>query len=380
MKFLRKEKAVSEEERVAYEEELYVASQWKLMWWKFKKHKMAIAAIVVLLILYLLAIFCEFFAPYYLHKRYIEYIYTSSQRLHFFNEEGFHLLPFVYGLKREIDPVTLRKSYFEDEREIYPVRFFVRGDKYKFWNLFKTDLHFFGVEGRGGTIFLLGTDRLGRDMFSRILYGARISLSIGLVGVFFSLVIGVVLGGISGYYGGVADTIIQRLIEVLRSFPTIPLWMSLSAALPSHWPPLRVYFGIVIILSLFGWTGLARVVRGKLLVLREEDFAMAARLTGSKEMRIITLHLLPNFMSHIIVSITLAIPYMILGETTLSFLGIGLQPPITSWGVLLKEAQNVCTIALHPWLLIPAFFVITTILAFNFLGDGLRDAADPYVR
>ena len=365
------------EEYGEYEESYYVASQWQLMWRKFRKHKLAMGSIFVLVLLYLGGIFCEFIAPYDLESRQIRYVYCPPQRIHFFDEKGFHLRPFVYGLKRKIDLVTLQKSYKEDKRKKYPLQFFVHGQKYKFWNLFEADLHLFGVE-RGGVIFLLGTDRMGRDMFSRIVYGARISLSIGLVGVFLSLIIGLILGGLSGYLGGVTDTIIQRIIEILRSFPTIPLWMALSAALPPHWPPLRVYFGITIVLSLIGWTGLARVVRGKLLALREEDFTMAAKVAGCKDMRIISRHLLPGFLSYIIVQMTLSIPSMILGETSLSFLGLGLRPPITSWGVLLKEAQNVRTVALHPWLMIPVLFVITAVLAFNFLGDGLRDAADPY--
>ena len=253
----------------------------------------------------------------------------------------------------------------------------MRGDEYKFWGLFKTDLHLLGID-EGGKLFLCGTDRMGRDVFSRIIYGSRISMSIGLIGVSLSLVLGLILGGISGYYGGLIDVVIQRLIELLRSFPSIPLWMALSAALPTDWSAIRIYFGITVILSLLGWTGLARVVRGKLLALRKEDFAMAAILAGASEMRVIVRHLLPSFMSHIVVTITLAIPYMILAETSLSFLGIGLRPPVTSWGVLLKEAQNIRTVVLHPWLMLPGVFVIIAVLAFNFIGDGLRDAADPY--
>lgn len=374
----RKDDIIEEDEKsTGYEESYYVASQWQLMWRKFRKHKLAIGSIFVVVLLYIGGIFCEFIAPYDLETRHIKYVYCPPQRLHFFDEDGFHLRPFIYGLKRKIDVVSLQKTYTEDKGEKYAVQFFVHGERYKFWNLFETDLHLFGVKDRG-VILLLGTDRMGRDMFSRIFYGARISLSIGLVGVFLSLIIGLILGGISGYLGGVTDTILQRVIEVLRSFPTIPLWMALSAAVPAQWSPLKVYFGIVVILSLIGWTGLARVVRGKLLASREEDFAMAAKIAGCKDMRIISRHLLPSFLSYIIVSITLSIPMMILAETSLSFLGLGLRPPITSWGVLLKEAQNVRSVALYPWLMIPVLFVITTVLVFNFLGDGLRDAADPY--
>ena len=359
-------------------EEFFIASQWNLMWWKFKKHKLAILSSFVIILLYLVAAFAEFIAPYDLHKRYIKFVFTPPQRIRLFHEGRINR-PFVYGLNRKVDPETLRKNYSEDKNKIYPIQFLVRGNKYEFWNMFESNLHLFGV-GEGGTLFLLGTDRMGRDVLSRIVYGARISLSIGLVGVFLALILGIILGGASGYYGGMTDNIIQRIIELLRSFPTIPLWLALSAALPAQWPPLRVYFGITVILSLVGWTGLARVVRGKLLSLREEDFTMAARLAGASESRIIGRHLIPAFMSHIIVTMTLAIPYMILAETSLSFLGLGLRPPVTSWGVLLKEAQNVRTIALHPWLMLPVFFVIVTVLAFNFIGDGLRDAADPYSR
>lgn len=372
-----KKRVTLDKKTATLEEKYYIASQWQLMWRKFKKHKLAMGSIIVLIILYLGAIFCEFIAPYGLETRQIKYVYASIQRIHFFDEKEFHIRPFVYGIKREIDMETLRKTYKEDKRKKYPIHFFVPGERYKMWNLFETDIHLFGVKD-GGVIFVLGTDRMGRDMFSRIIYGTRISLSIGLVGVFLSLVIGLTLGGISGYLGGVIDTILQRGIEILRSFPTIPLWMALSAAVPPQWSPLKVYFGITVILSLVGWTGLARVVRGKLLALREEDFTMAAKIAGCKDMRVISRHLLPAFLSYIIVSMTLSIPAMILAETSLSFLGLGLRPPITSWGVLLKEAQNVRTIALHSWLMTPVFLVIITVLAFNFLGDGLRDAADPY--
>ena len=362
----------------SFEERFFIASQWSLMWWKFRRHRLAIVSGAVLLVLYILAGFCEFIAPYDLTERHRRYVYTPPQRIRLFHD-GRITRPFVYGLERSVDPETLRKSYSENRSEVYPLRFLIRGHEYRFWDLFPTDVHLFGVDS-GGTAFLLGTDRLGRDMLSRIVYGSRISLSIGLIGVTLSLLLGVILGGVSGYYGGTTDNLIQRFIEMLRSFPTIPLWMALSAALPAQWPPLRIYFGITVILSLVGWTGLARVVRGKLLALREEDYAMAARVAGASEGRIIAGHLIPAFMSHIIVTVTLAIPGMILAETALSFLGLGLRPPVTSWGVLLQEAQNVRTVSLHPWLLLPVLFVIVTVLAFNFIGDGLRDAADPYAR
>ena len=322
------------------------------------------------------AILCEFVSPYGTAERYTDYLFAPPQRIHFFDEESFHLRPFVYKIKLEMDPITWQRIYRADKTKKFPLYLFTRGPKYNLWSLFEGDLHLFGV--KEGTIFLLGTDSLGRDMFSRIMYGSRISLSISLIGVFLSFVIGLFLGGASGYYGGYLDNIIQRVIEFIRSLPVLPLWMALSAALPPHWSPLRIYFGITIILATVGWTGLARVVRGKILTLREEDFAMAAKIAGTRDRRIITHHLLPSFLSYIIVSMTLAIPGMILGETSLSFLGIGLRPPVVSWGTLLSEAQNIHTIALCPWLLLPGVFVIVAILAFNFLGDGLRDASDPY--
>jgi peptide/nickel transport system permease protein len=361
------------------EADVYTASQWKLMWWKFRKHRLARWSGMVILALYIVAAFCEFLAPYTLKQRDTSYAFAPPQRIRFVSEDGFHLRPFVYGLKGERHSETLRKHYAEERTRRYPIRLLVRGESYHLWGLLETDLHLFGVAD-GGTLFLLGTDSMGRDMFSRIIYGSRISLTIGLVGVTLSFILGLAIGTLSGYYGGWVDNLIQRGIEILRSFPSIPLWMALSAALPASWSPLRIYLGITVVLSLIGWTGLARQVRGKILSLREEDFATAALLAGASQRRIMWRHLLPSFMSHIVVSITLAIPGMILGETALSFLGLGLRPPITSWGVLLKEAQNVQAVALQPWLLTPVFFVILTVLAFNFVGDGLRDAADPYSR
>jgi peptide/nickel transport system permease protein len=361
------------------EEKIYTASQWQLIWWKFRRHKLAIVGSIVLIILYLLAIFCEFLSPYTPTTRFSEYANAPPAKLRFFDEDKKLHSPFVYGLKRELDMETFQYVFREDKTKKYPIYFFVRGESYKFWGLFHTNIHLFGIKG-DVPIFLFGSDDLGRDLFTRCLYGARISLSIGLVGVFLSFALGIIIGGTSGYFGGTVDNFIQRTIDFLISIPTIPLWMSLSAALPRNWPVVKTYFAITVLLSIIGWTGLARVVRGKLLALREEDFTMAARLAGASEWRIITRHLLPSFTSHLIVSITLSIPNMILGETALSFLGLGMQPPAVSWGVLLQDAQKIASVALYPWRLIPALFIIITVLSFNFLGDGLRDAADPYAR
>lgn len=350
------------------------------MWWKFRKHRMAMIAGVVIILMYVGAIFAPFLAPYGATHRNRGNTYVPPQKIRFRDENGFSLRPFIHPLKASVDFETFQRVYEEDtSRRIY-IDFFVRSDKpedqYKLFGIFNSNLHLFGVSE--GYIHLFGTDSLGRDVFSRVLYGGQISMSIGLVGVFLSLLLGLILGGISGYYGGVVDNIIQRLIEVIRSFPEIPLWMALSAAIPADISPALVYFGITIILSFIGWTALGRQVRSKVLALKNEDFIVAARLAGTSEPKIIMTHLIPSFMSHIIASLTLSIPQMILAETSLSFLGIGLRPPVVSWGVMLQQAQNVHTISMAPWLLIPGLFVIVYVLAFNFLGDGLRDAADPY--
>jgi len=358
------------------EEKRYVASQWELMWWKFKDHKLAYVALYVVGFFYFMAVFCEFLAPNDPTKRNVKRKYAPPQGIHLFHR-GKLRWPFAYPVVQRKDPETLRLTYTSDRSRTIPLRFLVKGDPYKLWNLIPLDRHLIGLAG-GERLYLLGADKLGRDLFSRILYGSRVSLSIGLVGVMVSLALGVVIGGISGFYGGILDNLIQRAIEVLRSFPTIPLWLSLSAAMPADWSQTRRYFCMTVILAVIGWTGLARVVRGKILSLREEDYAMAARVAGAGEFNIIMRHLIPGFLSHLIVSVTIAIPRMILGETSLSFLGLGMRPPAISWGVLLNDAQNINAIALYPWLLLPAAFVIVVVLMFNFLGDGLRDAADPY--
>ncbi|MDX0408187.1 ABC transporter permease subunit [Sinorhizobium medicae] len=352
------------------------ASQLRLMWWKFKRHKIALASGIFLAALYGMILICEFLAPYDLHTRNVDFIYAPPQSVHFFHEGEF-VGPFVYGRTMKLDMDTLKRNYTDDMSDVEPIRFFCRGDDYRFWGLFESNLHLV-CPAEGGQLFLLGTDRLGRDVLSRIIYGARISLTIGLLGITVSFVLGIVIGGLAGYHGGVFDLLVQRLIEVLQSIPSIPLWLSLAAIMPATWSPLLIYLGITVILGLLDWTGLARAVRSKLLSLREEDYVLAAQLMGAKSGRIIGRHLVPGFMSHLIATATISIPGMILGETALSFLGLGLRPPITSWGILLTEAKSVSVIAFYPWLLFPTIPVILVILAFNFLGDGLRDAADPY--
>jgi peptide/nickel transport system permease protein len=354
---------------------VYKASQLRLMWWKFREHKLALVSGIFLLFLYAMIVIVEFLAPYNLHTRNVDFIHSPPQSVHFF-DKGKFVGPFVYGREMKLDMDTLRRVYTDTDK-VEPLRFFCSGDPYKFWGMVDASVHLV-CPAKGGQFFLFGSDRLGRDVLSRILYGARISLTIGLIGIMISFSLGIVIGGLAGYHGGVFDLIVQRIIEVLQSIPSIPLWMALAAIMPVTWSPMLIYLGITAILGLLDWTGLARAVRSKLLSLREEDYVLAAQLMGAKSPRIIGRHLIPGFMSHLIATATLSIPGMILGETALSFLGLGLRPPITSWGILLTEARSVSTIAFYPWLLFPIIPVILVILAFNFLGDGLRDAADPY--
>ncbi|HOU15860.1 MAG TPA: ABC transporter permease [Anaerolineae bacterium] len=355
---------------------LEVASQWQLMWWKFRKHKLAMISGALVIAFYLVALFCEFLAPSVTTSYRDTYATAPPQPVHLFYEGKW--LPHVKGLKYERDPVSLRKTWAIDQEIIVPIGFFVRGDPYKLWGLIPSDIHLIGAKNPGDPFYLLGADIIGRDVLSRLIYSSRVSLTVGLVGMVIALTIGILLGGISGLVGGALDNIIQRAIEILMSIPTLPVWLALAAVVPIDWPALRVYFMISIILSLVSWTGMARVVRSKFLALREEDFVMAAMLDGCGQTRLILRHMLPSFLSHIIASITLWIPGLILGETALSFLGLGLRPPVVSWGVMLQDTQKVAVIARYPWLLAPGGAVFLIVLTLNFLGDGLRDAADPY--
>jgi peptide/nickel transport system permease protein len=364
------------ERLTAEQEKYYMAGQWKLMWWRFRRHRPAVVSMAFLVLMYLSTVISEFIAPYDLQTRSSAYIFAPPQQVHLFHEGKF-LGPFVYALKTTRDMETLQRVYTPDPTRPQPLRFFCLGDSYEFWGLIEGSFHFV-CPPKGGQFFWLGTDRLGRDMFSRIVYAARISLTIGLIGITLSFALALFLGGLAGYYGGWVDMIVQRLTEIIKSFPHLPLWLALSAALPVTWSPLLVYFGITLILALLDWPGLGRAVRSKLLSLREEDYAAAAQMMGAKPGRIIGRHLLPGFMSHLIASATLSIPSMILAETALSFLGLGLRPPITSWGVLLNEATDINVVAVNWWLMLPVVPVILVILAYQFMGDGMRDAADPY--
>ncbi|WP_192250689.1 ABC transporter permease [Mesorhizobium silamurunense] len=366
----------SVEAMTAEQSKVFQASQLRLMWWKFRRHRLAVVSGIFLAALYFGILICEFLAPYNLHTRNMDYIYSPPQRVHLFHN-GKLVGPFVYGRQMTLDMDTLKRNYTDKQDDVQRIRFFCKGDSYRFWGLIEGDRHLV-CPAENGQLFLAGTDRLGRDVLSRIIYGARISLTIGLVGIAFSFLLGIVIGGLAGYHGGIFDLIVQRIIEVLQSIPSIPLWLALAAIMPITWSPILIYFGITVILGLLHWTGLARAVRSKLLALREEDYVLAAQLMGASSSRIIRRHLIPGFMSHLIATATISIPGMILGETALSFLGLGLRAPITSWGILLTEARSVSVIAFYPWLLLPILPVILVILAFNFLGDGLRDAADPY--
>jgi peptide/nickel transport system permease protein len=365
-----------------------VFSQWQLIRMSFAKHKLAVIALFVLIVLYILAIFCEFFSPYTTGWKELDYAYVPPQPPQFSFTHGLH----ITGTYKQIDPITFKHDYIENKDDIVPLGFFVKGEPYKLWGLVSWDRHFLGVNqkkyremnpDRDASLptpayYLLGADKYGRDIFSRLLHGARISLSISVIAIVATFILGITIGGISGYLGGVTDTIIQRLIEIINSLPRLPLWLALGAAMPPEWSPIKTYFSITLVLALVGWCGLARTVRGKLLSLREEDYAVAAHLIGASHSRIIFRHLLPGFTSHIIVSLTMRVPTMIIGETSLSFLGLGLRPPVVSWGVMLQDCMNMQVVANYPWLLMPVVFIIMTVLSFNFLGDGMRDAADPY--
>ncbi len=366
------------EEPLQAEEAIDLAPNWKLVWWRFKKHKLALISGWILIVVALIALVPDFFSLQDPNKTSARKSFMPVQGIHLFHDGKLQL--HAVPLKGKRNRTTLKMEWVPDESKIIPLTLFAQGYEYEVLGLFTTNRHLIGVESLSSrqTFHLLGTDRLGRDQWSRLMHGTRVSLSIGLVSVLLSIVLGILLGGISGYYGGWIDLVIQRLIEILQSLPPIPIWMALTAALPRDWTVEQTYFAITLILSLLGWTTLGREVRGRFLSMREEDFVMAAHLAGCSQMRIIFRHMLPTFTSHIIATSTLAIPVMIINETFLSFLGLGLRPPAISWGVLLQEAQNLQSIALAPWLLLPGLAVIITVLALNILGDGLRDAADPY--
>lgn len=361
------------------DDKYYYASQWQLMFRKFRKHKLAMASTFLLLFFYLCAIFGNFIAPQGTEQFNGKYVNCKPTPVHLF-DDGKFIGPFVYGLKQDRDPVTYMAAFTEDKEVIYKIRFFTEGKEggqYRLFGLFKSNLHLFEAEG-DGEVFLFGTDNMGRDLFSRVILGAQISLFIPIVGMLLTLVLGLFMGSLSGYFGGWVDMVIQRMIEVVRSFPQVPLWMALSAAIPPTLKPAQVFMLMTLILSLLSWPDLARVVRSKFISVKKEDYIMAARISGAPASAIILRHMIPSFMSYIIINMTLSIPGLIIGETTLSFLGLGLRSPATSWGVLLQETNNLQTIMFYGWKMIPMIFVVLTVLAFNFMGDGLRDAADPY--
>lgn len=356
-------------------------TQWQLIWERFRRNKLAVVSVWVLVLLYLIATFAEFIAPFDSQHFNARYTYAPPQQLHLIDvdEEGsWSFRPHVNGYRSEVDPRSLARKFTIDPEEKVYLSFFGEGQSYRLWGLFETSRHLITPERARDPFYLLGADRLGRDQFSRLVHGTRISLSVGLIGVIASLLLGVVIGGLAGYFGGWIDAVTQRVIEFLRSLPTLPLWMGLAAAMPRDWGAIQTYFAITIILSLLGWTELARVVRGRFLSLRSEDYVLAARFDGASHLRVVLRHMVPAFTSHIITAASLAIPGMILAESALSFLGLGLQAPVVSWGVLLQESQNIRALATAPWLLFPGVLIVVTVLAMNFVGDGLRDAADPY--
>ena len=352
-------------------------SLWQLAWRRFRKNRLGLISAVILVVLYLLAMFAEFLGPYYFDEFHGTRVFAPPQTVHLLTEEGRITRPFTYAYTMELNMTTLARTYTEDRSKRYPIRFFVKGRPYRMFWIFELDRRLLGFD-EGGSLFLLGTDSLGRDLLSRILKGAQVSLSVPLIGTLITIILGSVLGVASGYFGGLIDNVIQRFIEVILSFPRIPLWLALSAAVPKTWPSSYVYLSVVVILSLIGWGGLARVVRGKVLAYRGEEYVLAAQSVGASSWRIITRHLTPGSLSHIIVVATLGIPGLILGESALSFLGVGITPPMTSWGVLIKDAQHINAIVNNPHLMIPGFMIILAVLCFNFLGDAMRDAADPF--
>lgn len=370
-------KKAEKEQQLRKSKNYAIASQRQLVWRKFSKNKLAVVGLIILCLIYINAIFCEFCSPYDPNVYDAKHKDQPPQAIHFYDEKsGYSLSPFVYGVTIDHDKKTMKTIYKEDMTKKQYISFFVKGNEYKLLGLFDCDIHLFGVQG--DNFYLFGTDNMGRDLFTRIIYGSRISCSIGLLGVAISFILGVLIGGISGYLRGKVDAIIQRFIDFIICLPTLPIWMALSAAIPADWPVTKTYFCMVVILSLVGWPGLARVVRSKFISLNNEEYVRAARVLGASNGRIIFKHMIPSFTSYLIAQVTLAIPGMILGETSMSFLGLGIRAPAVSWGVLLSDCQSIRNIALYPWMLIPAIFVVLTVMAFNFLGDGMRDAADPY--